>query len=448
MLSANDEIVEKLIEAGLDEKQCLLIIDLASQPPAKASEIGKRLGLSRMDAYNSLKKLQEEGLVKATLDKPIRFFGMPINEVFKQIIRKKEFDLQRVQDNLKSLNERNDLPILSVNISQNEDSFSVIKDRHSILATAESVISESEERVWLLLGKWGILHLLRTGTFDVIKDALERNVDIKLLVSVDEKTIRYYDNLDKRIEIRHLENFNLSGIFVDNQVGIQYVNIDESPTGRGKEETAILMESNTLVSAQNELLRIQWNGSISYQSAKARILDGMITEPLQLTIGEGSFYDKFKSILKNELEIPVNAVLTKSGDLVNTGDIRQTNALAALGINTNMLFDNLGQRVGAELAVKLSNITDEEIFWKHIAKEWQDMGMGNIEYDNLPPNVITVREGTSCDGKPMKSGIFCNLDESLLAGVIKERYGKSIENCERHCTTTNEDACFYEIKLE
>ena len=31
MLSANDEIVEKLIEAGLDEKQCLLIIDLASQ---------------------------------------------------------------------------------------------------------------------------------------------------------------------------------------------------------------------------------------------------------------------------------------------------------------------------------------------------------------------------------------------------------------------------------
>ena len=88
----------------------------------------------------------------------------------------------------------------------------------------------------------------------------------------------------------------------------------------------------------------------------------MITEPLQLTIGEGSFYDKFKSILKNDVEIPVNAVLTKSGDVVNTGEIRQTNALAALGINTSMLFDNLGQRVGAELAVKLSNITDEEIF--------------------------------------------------------------------------------------
>ena len=74
-MATNSDLIEKLVESGLDEKHALLIIDLASQPPAKASEIGKRLGLSRMDAYNSLKKLQEKGLVKATLDKPIRFLA-------------------------------------------------------------------------------------------------------------------------------------------------------------------------------------------------------------------------------------------------------------------------------------------------------------------------------------------------------------------------------------
>ena len=97
----------------MDEKHALLIIDLASQPPAKASEIGKRLGLSRMDAYNSLKKLQEKGLVKATLDKPIRFFGMTINEVFKQIIRTKEMDLRRINENLESLNTTSNQAIIS-----------------------------------------------------------------------------------------------------------------------------------------------------------------------------------------------------------------------------------------------------------------------------------------------------------------------------------------------
>ena len=62
-MTNNQDITQKLVEAGLDEKHAQLIIDMACQPPAKASEIGKRLGLSRMDAYNSLKKLQEKGLV-------------------------------------------------------------------------------------------------------------------------------------------------------------------------------------------------------------------------------------------------------------------------------------------------------------------------------------------------------------------------------------------------
>ena len=73
--SATD-IIERLIEGGLEEKYARIILALCGQAPMKASEIGKRMGLSRMDAYNSLKKLQEKGLVKATLDKPIRFFGM------------------------------------------------------------------------------------------------------------------------------------------------------------------------------------------------------------------------------------------------------------------------------------------------------------------------------------------------------------------------------------
>ena len=55
----SENLIEKLVEAGLEEKQALLVIDLATQPPAKASEIGKRLGLSRLDAYNSLKQSRE-----------------------------------------------------------------------------------------------------------------------------------------------------------------------------------------------------------------------------------------------------------------------------------------------------------------------------------------------------------------------------------------------------
>lgn len=445
-MATNSDLIEKLVESGLDEKHALLIIDLASQPPAKASEIGKRLGLSRMDAYNSLKKLQEKGLVKATLDKPIRFFGMTINEVFKQIIRTKEMDLRRINENLDSLNTSSNQAIISSSVNHDEDSFSVLKDRHTIHATIESIISEAEERIWLLLGKWGILHILRSGCIDSINDALNRDIDIKLVVCIDERTIRFYDQLDPRLEIRHHPDFNLCGVFVDNEVGIQFVQTEESPTGRGKDDTAILMESEMLLSAQSELLNIQWNSASSYQTAKAKMVDGLMTEPLKLSLGDGSFYEKFKESMKMGLSNNANAVLTRDGQIVDNQIIPQSNTLTALGINTNQLFHDVGFRIGQELAVKLQHIVDDEVFWNNIQSEWLDLGMGEIDFDQLPPKTITVSEGNACDGQPEKSLFLCNMDESVIAGLVKERYNKSIESCKRTCFDDDKSCC-YEISI-
>ena len=61
-----DGIIERLVEGGLDEKYARIILALCGQPPLKASEIGKMVSISRMDAYNSLKKLKQMGLVMAT----------------------------------------------------------------------------------------------------------------------------------------------------------------------------------------------------------------------------------------------------------------------------------------------------------------------------------------------------------------------------------------------
>ena len=93
--------------------------------------------------------------------------------------------------------------------------------------------------------------MLRSGCMDAVKEALNRGIDVKLVVCIDEKTVRFYDKLDPRIEIRHHPDFNLCGVFVDNEVGIQFVQTEESPTGRGKEDTAILMESDMLLTAQS-----------------------------------------------------------------------------------------------------------------------------------------------------------------------------------------------------
>ncbi|RPG77155.1 MAG: hypothetical protein CBE08_000785 [Euryarchaeota archaeon TMED248] len=449
MEDSNTQVIEKFIEAGLDEKQARLIIDLATQPPSKASEIGKRIGISRMDAYNSLRKLQEQGLVKATLDKPIRFFGMKIEEVFEQIIRIKEMDLRRIQQNLENLSTNLDIPIMSVDQSTDEDSFSVLKDRHTIMATIESVVSEAENHVWLLLGRWGILHLLRSGAKGSVEDAISRGVDIKIVASVDKRTIRFFDGLDDKIEVRHHEDFNLNGVFVDDEVGIQFVHTEDSPTGRGKEDTAILIESGMLLSAQSELLKIQWGAAKSYLSIRSKILDGVMTEPLKLSLGEGSFYEHFRNSLLDGMasKSTSNVMLSKSGSKINLENNIQNQALSALGIDSSILFEHVGSRIGQELAVKLQHITDDSIFWETIIREWKDMGMGEIEVNKLPPTKIKVKDGSACGGNPDSSLFFCNLDESVLSGILQERHGLNVSTSKRECTNENSCSCFYEISF-
>ena len=450
MPNSNDQVIEKFIEAGLEEKHAKLIIDLACHPPSKASEIGKRVGVSRMDAYNSLRKLQEQGLVKATLDKPIRFFGMKIEEVFQQIIRIREMDLRRIQHNLENLSSNSEIAIMSVDQSSEEDTFSVLKDRHTIMATIESVVAESEKQIWLLLGRWGILHVLRSGAKNAIDDALNRGVEIKIVACIDKKTIRFFDSLDDKIEIRHHEDFNLNGVFVDEEVGIQFVHTEDTPTGRGKEDTAILIESGMLLTAQSELLKIQWKAAKSYKSIRSKILDGVMTEPLRLSLGEGSFYEHFRNSLLqgNTIKSTSNATLSKNGSEIKFGTNVDSESLSALGIDSTILFEHIGTRIGQELAVKLQHIVDDSKFWETIIQEWSDMGMGNIEIDSLPPTKVIVKDGSACGGNTNSSKLFCDLDESVLSGILLERHWIKVTTSKRECSDTKNCSCFYEIICE
>ena len=267
--------------------------------------------------------MQDMGLTKATVDKPMGFLGIKIEEVFDLLIQKSEMDLRRMQEHLHEMKEGSHLALLSHQSSVTEPNFTVLKDRHAIMANLQSMLSEAENSVWMLLGNWGIFHLRRSGAFDALMDAVNRGVQVRVSSSLNEKTIKFFDDLDDRIEVRHHEIFSMQGVYVDEEVGLQFINIETNPTGRGKQDTALLIESRAFMTAQLELMDIQWGAGTSYSAAKARLTEGKIIEPLKLTLGEGSYYEKLRTSLMENIEMePIlngaNAVLLKDGKPVLT----------------------------------------------------------------------------------------------------------------------------------
>ena len=441
--SAN-ELIHRLTEGGLDEKFAKIILALVGQPPLKASEIGKLVSISRMDAYNSLKKLNEMGLVLATFDKPMRFSGLQISDVFKQLIKREEASVRRLQQHLSEINENSVIINSNLYKQTQEPLFSVIKDRHSIYGTIENVVEESESMVWMMLSKWGILHLMRSGIIDTINEALNRGIQIRVLADIESRTIRFFDQLDHRIEIRHLENQAQMGFYVDDDVGIQIVNSEENPTGRGKEDTALLIESGDYMEAQLELLKVQWSGGVDYAAAKARLVDGMITEPLSLKIGDGSFYERLRKIIgKDSGSRFTNLVSRKPGEPTTLG--LSAASLRELGIDMSDILRVVGQRIGQELALELRNESEDEVFWSQLLLKWGELGMGEISIDAMPPNLVSVIDVHSSDRDSRLGSVLCHMDEGVLEGIVKERYGIKVHACEQLCTSRGDDHCEFKI---
>ena len=159
-----------------------------------------------------------------------------------------------------------------------------------------------------------------------------------------------------------------------------------------------------------------------------------MTEPLRLSLGEGSFYEHFRNALMDGdgIKSSSNATLRKNGQELKLQENFETDTLSALGIDSSLLFDHIGNRIGQELAVKLQHIEDDNTFWNTIIDEWK----------------VIVKEGSACGGNPTKSGLFCNLDESVISGILHERHGKKVSTTMRECTDSNNCSCFYEIICE
>jgi predicted hydrocarbon binding protein len=294
------------------------------------------------------------------------------------------------------------------------------------------------------------LHFLRVGGKKVLDDALERGVKIKIVACVDKKTVRFFDDLSPLIEIRHHEQLSLQGAFIDDEFGIQIVYSEENPTGRGKEDTALLIESSEFLKAHNELLQIQWAAATSYSVARARIIDGEMTEPLQYSLGEGSFYAKLKDSLAKGLSGEINSnnspvELRKDGiSLISQGN-SESQALSMLGIDVGDLLQSVGKRIGRELAMKINDIEDDNEFWSRLSKQWKDLGMGELIISDSDASKITVRNGNACGGNPQQNGILCLLDEGIIHGIMQERHGITVVSNHRVCSDCLETDCYYEI---
>ena len=428
---------ELLIDSGLNEREVRSIMVLGANPKMKASELAKELDTTRLDAYNSLSRLQEMGIVTVTADRPMLFSSLNVHQAVEHIIDMRKQQLNRLTEGYDSLSKNitsEDSISKSTDKKLGDPRFAVLKERANIYSRLKKMAEDSDERLVLLLGQYGILHLCRNPpALEAVNTAAIRGVVIQIITHLDSRTIRFFDELHDSIEVRHSDELESLGFTRDNSEVIQYLNLEDNPVGRGKDDAALIIESQAFAESHLNLIDAIWENAVEFDTAVARYTDNQINDPLKLTIGEGSFLKNISSALGLANDLPVEDIpfdpetFFAAGNKVNEARNKLTEGklsnLKVLGIDMGLMLRQIGNRVGQEIAFSLRGIEHDIEFLEEMMDWWEYAGLGSLEYDVDP--TFHVRVGLhhppldDLDALPM-----WEMDDGIIEGALSHRFAK------------------------
>ncbi len=444
---------ELLITAGLDEKEANIVCMLNQGQNRKASYLAKELKLSRLDAYNTLSKLQEKGIVSATADRPMKFNSKTVHETADYLMNLKEQQISMIKKGLKDLDSKTDSS--SKSFSNNNSSispkFSVIKGRTHLYTKIDNMIQSAQERIFLSLGRFGILHLTKSSAIDSLNIAAKKGIVCEVVACLDKRTLKFYNELDDSITLRHSENLNSQLCLQDDINILQFLDVESNPVGKGRNDAALFIESKHFANSQLDLIEKLWQESINFDTAVKRFTEEFIADPLKLVIGEGSFLQQISSALNLE-ELPSSDTPFKIENLQEVGNTiseargklsdGSVSNLRLLGIDLNLMFRQIGNRIGEELSFSLNNIDSDFEFITEVMDWWEYAGLGELNYDISPDFRIFVDlEMLSDDDKfPI-----WELDDGILQGALSQRFTEENKSLLKRTILEEKNQIMYEI---
>jgi len=295
---------------------------------------------------------------------------------------------------------------------------------------------------------------MRRGDHDSLNAAALRGVRVRILASIDRRTLSAFDLFDDSIEIRHSEQRSVQALLVDDEIAVQTVVHDSNPHGRGKEEAALMIEAGGYIRAQTELAEAAWGAGVALSAVRSRIQEGRITEPLRINLGHGSFYQRLRESLTSDIASGTGADEEWTNAVLRHGSRRMSPSeapvpqLAAFGIDVNEILRTVGRRIGEEILLESGAPSNEEDFRRRLQRTWSELGMGRIEFEGEPLRSIRVHDSGSCGGDLDRGIPFCHLDEGILEGILQNRYGNFVRAIERECSSAGENHCHFDILLE
>ena len=264
---------------------------LAKSGVQSTSFVAKRLKMERVQAYRTFKKLQEKGLIEATLERPTRFTIVPFESLLSTFIEAKRSEVKNLSEQKESLLvswQTVSAPELEYPVAK----YSVITGKKKIYSKMLNMIGEAKKDVFILTTGLGIIHEDLAGIFDaVVYSARKQKTPFKILTDVSSDNSAIIEGIFKKtssegtnVECRHL----LFGsrtfprfMIKDEEEAILYASSADESSMLNLEDEGLWINDRMFISVLKAFFTQMWQGSVD---AKLRLEELKTGTPIGETL--------------------------------------------------------------------------------------------------------------------------------------------------------------------
>lgn len=208
---ASQDTLDALEDIGLNMYERKIYSALLGRGVSTAGELSEMTNVPRSRAYDVLESLAEKGFAVIKSSKPMEYVAIPPNQAIENIKKQHKQELEEKLGKLdgfkdsEAVAELEELYDQGLDLVEPAEMSGSLKGKHQIEQHVGTMFQEADDSIKILTSEEG-LQDLRDNHYNLLKDAKEEGVNVKLLAPVTENNADVVDDISEFAEVRHLED--------------------------------------------------------------------------------------------------------------------------------------------------------------------------------------------------------------------------------------------------
>lgn len=284
---SQERVLKTLMSLGLTQLDSQVYVFLGKRGLTKGKDIAKALKVHKQQVYRSLKKLQNKGIVSATLERPARYSAEPFQKVIDLFIKAKMEEAQHLRQSKAAI--LSDWQSIAIGeIEDTSEKFTVIKGRNIIYSKMQQMMQQTKKHLSTMTTVPNLVRADQFGLFDTSFDHPSKTkIKFRFLTELSKQNVNAMKDL---LKTKMAERLNFDGrtpdlglkvfprmVIRDDEETMFFINPEADASTMEQDDVGLWTNCKSLVHSFSVMFEELWRNSTDIQKKIAEIEAGKPT---------------------------------------------------------------------------------------------------------------------------------------------------------------------------